>query len=560
MGPDANRKLRVAVVVPAKKLHCLASPVWVQRYGPLQVASAAAGAGYPVRLFNEELGPMVAAASLAREFDVVGFSCKSSALTRAEDIAGEVKAEASRTGRNVVTVLGGEHVSMEGDGEGDGEGNGEGAGSFRSRRSGHFDYFLRGEAEQAFVTLLNSLDTVRGGIGVVPPLTLEDHHTCERFDNIPDLSLCSEYMETVGGFMFRHFPLLWCISRGRAPLLTFQGSRGCPYNCSFCPSPTLLQSRVYRRRSVESAVACLREHARISGIRHVMFEDPTAALPFSSESHRFFKALADNPTGLKATLLVRADLCRDTELLRLMRAAGVTNLSVGIESLNDRTLGDFRKNISYETSREAVDIFHGLGFTITGLFIAGYDTDGPDCFDRMVEFIRETGIEKWRVTPLGQMLETGGQFMPAHRYFLWDEFRRFGRDVIDYGNGEFVLFYPRNMKPSELQGKMMEFNLAVSGVADLARHVAAKRSAASVKQRILNVIAEKMVVKGIAASGYMDMVREIEGEFYEENGPTARLREDALVKRYREKKGLQKDAGRGAGTAAGIFPAAALAD
>lgn len=544
MGPVPNRKLRVAVVVPAKKLHCLASPVWVQRYGPLQVASAAAGAGYPVRLFNEELGTMVEAKSLAREFDVVGFSCKSSAVTRAEDIAGAIKAEAARTGRSVVAVLGGEHVSMDG----------------RSRPSPHFDYFLRGEAEQAFVTLLNSLDAVRGGIGVVPPLTLEGHHTCERFDNIPDLSLCSEYMETVGGLMFRNFPLLWCTARRRAPLLTFQGSRGCPYNCSFCPSPTQLQSRVYRRRSRESAVACLREHARISGIRHVMFEDPTAALPFSSESHQFFRALADNPTGLKATLLVRADLCRDVELLRLMREAGVTNLSVGIESLNDATLGDFRKKVTYDMSRQSIEIFHRLGFTITGLFIAGYDTDEPDCFDKMGAFIRETGIEKWRVSPLAQMLESENQFMPAHRYFLWDEFSKFGRDAVDYCNGEFVTFYPKQIRPSALQEKIMEFNLSESSFSGLAAFALKKRNAASVKQRFLNIAAEKMLARGIAASGYLEMAREIEGEFYEVRGSAVRLKEEALVKRYREKKGLRENAARGAGAATGVFPAAASAD
>jgi len=532
MGPESNRKLRVAVVVPAKKLHCLASPVWVQRYGPLQVASVAASAGYSVRLFNEELGGMVSAEELVREFDVVGFSCKSSAITRAEDIAEIIKSEAARTGRNVVTVLGGEHVSMGG----------------RSRPSEFFDFHLRGEAEQAFVTLLNSLDSVRGGIGIVPPLSLEGHHTCERFDNIPDFSLCREYMETVRGFTFRHLPLFWSIANRKVSLLTFQGSRGCPYNCSFCPTPTRLQSKVYRRRSLESAVKCLREHARISGIRHVMFEDPTAALPFSAESHLFFKNLAENPTGLKATVLVRSDLCGDVELLKIMRAAGVVNLSVGIESLNDKTLGDFRKKVSYEMSRKAVDVFHDQGFTITGLFIAGYDEDEPDCFAKMGDFIRETGVEKWRVTPLGQMLEVDGQFMPAHRYFLWDEFNAFGRDVIDYGNGEFALFYPKRMKPSTLQKKMIDFNLSASGITDLAKLIVNKRKLAPVRQRLLNIIAEKMVVKGITASGYMEMIKEIEDPFYDEHDGKVQLKEDALLKRYSEKKGIHEaSAQRGVG-------------
>ena len=43
-----------------------------------------------------------------------------------------------------------------------------------------------------------------------------------------------------------------------------------------------------------------------------------------------------------------------------------------------------------------MDIFHEHGFTITGLFIAGYDTDDSDTFERILShFISETGIEKW---------------------------------------------------------------------------------------------------------------------------------------------------------------------
>jgi len=62
-------------------------------------------AGYFVRLFNEELGFKVSAEELARHFDVVGFSCKSASVTRAEALARAIKSEAEKLGRHVVTVL-----------------------------------------------------------------------------------------------------------------------------------------------------------------------------------------------------------------------------------------------------------------------------------------------------------------------------------------------------------------------------------------------------------------------------------------------------------------------
>jgi hypothetical protein len=249
----------------------------------------------------------------------------------------------------------------------------------------------------------------------------------------------------------------------------------------------------------------------------------------------FFNALARNSTGMKATLLVRADICEDRRLLRIMRAAGVFNLCVGIESLTDQTLRDFKKKTSYDINRKAMDIFHEHGFAITGLFIVGYDTDDLDSFERIHHFINETGIEKWRVSPLSQMPESPDQFMPAHRYFLWDEFAHYGRAVIDYCNGEFVFFYPKHMKPSTLQKKLMEFNLAATSVTDIVRILGKRRKLMPVFQRLGNNLVQRMVVKEVAASKYLDMVQEVEGEFYFEHNRKEQLQEDLLLRRYQER-------------------------
>jgi hypothetical protein len=266
-----------------------------------------------------------------------------------------------------------------------------------------------------------------------------------------------------------------------------------------------------------------------------MFEDPTAALPFDKASHKFFESLARNPTGMTATALVRADIYEDARLLELMKEAGVTNLSVGIESLSDQTRSDFKKNISYNIIRKSMDIFHEHGFTITGLFIVGYDTDDLDTFQRIRHFISDTGIEKWRISPLSQMLESTDEFMAAHRYFLWDEFHHFGREVADYCNGEFVIFYPKHMKPSTLQKKIMEFNLSLASLPNIVRLFGKCGNLRSVFQRLGNHLAHRMMVKEIAASKYIEMVQKVEGEFYIECNGNEYLHEEFLLTRYKEK-------------------------
>jgi sulfatase maturation enzyme AslB (radical SAM superfamily) len=524
--------LRVAIVVPAKTFYCLAGSLWAQRYGPLQVASITQQAGYFVRLFNEESGLKVCAEELARHYDVVGFSCKSASVTRAEALARAIKSEAEKLDRHVVTVLGGEHVSVGGD----------------SRFSPCFDYLLRGESEEAFLLLLKTLESGRIEGTATLNASLGNLHLCDRFDNIPDLSLVVGYDETVKGPLFKHLPWIWTLKNKRLPMLMFQGTRGCPYHCSFCPTSRFSRGKGYRRRSLESAVTYLEEHVRRSGIHRVMFEDPTAALPFDRRSHQFFEALAGSSTRIKATLLVRNDLCEDRKLLQLMKAAGVYNLCVGIESLSDETRSDFKKKTSYDTIRRSVDIFHEQGFAITGLFIVGYDTDHADTFQRIRNFINETGIEKWRVSPLSQLPESPDQFMPAHRCFLWDEFACFGREIVDYCNGEFVIFYPKHMKPSTLQKKIMDFNLSATSLTDMVRMFRNRGKLKPVVQRVGNNVVQRMVQKEIAASKYLEMIQEVEGEFYLERDGREQLQEYRLLERYQaraQERGIHGDADQG---------------
>jgi hypothetical protein len=231
-----------------------------------------------------------------------------------------------------------------------------------------------------------------------------------------------------------------------------------------------------------------------------------------------------------------------------MKAAGVFNLCVGIESLSDETRSDFKKKTSYDTIRRSVDIFHEHGFAITGLFIVGYDADHADTFQRIRDFINETGIEKWRVSPLSQLPESPDQFMPAHRCFVWDEFACFGREVVDYCNGEFVIFYPKHMKPSTLQKKIMEFNLSAASLSDTVRLFRNRGQLKPVVQRVGNNLVQRRVQQEIAASKYLEMIQEVEGKFYLERDGRELLQEDRLLKRYQaraQERGIHGDADQG---------------
>lgn len=523
MTSPPTQPLKVALIVPAKKLFCLGSFLWMQRYGPLQVASIVQEAGYSVKLFNEEFGNHVSPLAIALNYDVAGISSKTSAITRAEEIAQQIKLEAKKIGRNVVTVLGGEHASTSG-------GN---------RISSHFDHVLLGESEYAFVEILKSIELERHGakksLRVLPS---KGFYRCKSFNNVPDFSVVEGYEAIFRGLLLKYFPLIWFIRNKSVPTLSFQGSRGCPYDCSFCPTPKYLQGRAYRRRDVESAIVYLKEHIAKSGIKKVFFEDPTAAIPFDKESYKFFQSLAENSVDMNASVLVRVDLCKDENLLEVMRAAGVSSVGIGIESLSDKTRNDFKKKISSDMIARSIEIFHRHGFMVSGLFIVGSDTEDLDSFTKIEKFINDTGMEQWRVSPLGQMSEVPNQFLATHRAFLWTELDRFGHDLADYMNGHFVIFFPKNMRPSILQEKIEKFNYSCASWAGTVKLLLKQKRFVSVLNRMGNNLAQKMLQKEIAKSNYIEMLKELEQPFYIKHFGNDILQEELLIKRYREKRSV----------------------
>jgi radical SAM superfamily enzyme YgiQ (UPF0313 family) len=528
-----TEKPRIAIIVPRKKMRCLGSLLWMQRYGPLQVAGTAQQAGYAVRLFNEEIGPDVSAREIASNFDVVGFSSKSSALSRAEHLARQIRTEAGLLGRQVILVLGGEHASM----------------SDGRRLLDCFDYVLRGEAELAFLELLQDLRARNGKRDGPPPALLpsQGFYQCREFNQVPDFSLVDGFEDTCRGWVFRQLPLIWVLKHRRLPVLSFQGSRGCPYHCSFCPTPTFLQGKEYRRRDPGSAVSCLKTHIARSGIRRVMFEDPTAAIPFDKDCHRFFQSLAEGSLNMRASILVRPDLCRDEVLLKTMRAAGVANLNLGIESLNDETRDRFNKRTPYGTIARALEVFHRHGFTITGLFIVGDDMEDLTSFGMIEKFIQETGIEKWRISPLGQMPEVPDQLLPVHRAFFWDELEPFGKDLADFMNGEYVIIYPKKIRPSRLQDGINALNGSCATWGSALKILQKNRSVNSFFHRIGNNLAHNWVRREVEDSHYVELLKELEKPFYDETPGGDLLREDRLMERRTKRRTWPPGPGRAPG-------------
>src|SRR5215472_1791969 len=166
-------------------------------------------------------------------------------------------------------------------------------------------------------------------------------------------------------------------------------SRGCPHVCDFCYKVAFFKGgRQFYTQTVEAALA---EIDRLPG-RHLYFLDDHL---FGNP--KFAAALFEGMRGMgrlwQAAGTVKAVL-EQPALLEAAVAAGLRSLFVGFETVNSDNLSEQRKyqNIGRDYA-QAIRRLHDLGVMVNGSFVFGMDHDGPDVFDRTVEWAVAQGIE-----------------------------------------------------------------------------------------------------------------------------------------------------------------------
>jgi hypothetical protein len=88
----------------------------------------------------------------------------------------------------------------------------------------------------------------------------------------------------------------------------------------------------------------------------------------------------------------------------------------------------------------------------------------------------------------------------------------------------------------------MEFNLSATSLSDAVRLFRNCGNLKPVFQRVGNNLVQRMVQREIAASKYLEMIQEVEGEFYLERDGSEQLQEYRLLKRYQaraQEKGIK---------------------
>src|SRR4051812_17656475 len=215
-------------------------------------------------------------------------------------------------------------------------------------------------------------------------------------------------------------------------------SRGCPHHCDFCYKDAFYEGgRSFYTVAVDRALA---EVESLPG-RHLYFLDDHL-LGNRRFAEAFFSGMRGMGRVFQGASTVGAILQGD--LIERAAEAGMRSVFVGFETLDPENLRLHTKGQNLAKSYDdAIRRCHELGVMVNGSFVFGLDADGPDVFERTVEWAVSRSIETATfhiMTPYpGTALH--GRLAAEQRISTEDW------DLYDTRH---VVFEPRGMKPEQL--------------------------------------------------------------------------------------------------------------
>ena len=219
---------------------------------------------------------------------------------------------------------------------------------------------------------------------------------------------------------------------------SLNATRGCHSRCGFCYLSTKGLHMPYQMRRPEQIAAEWNSDKQ----PYAVFTDNN--LGSKPDYLRELCRELQKMNGIWSAA-VSIDVADDPGVVREMALAGCTGVFVGFESLNERNIQDQgKKSPSPAEYARRVQIFHDNGIQVNGSFVLGFDHDGPEVFDKTIDWVEANRLEcatfhiltPYPNTPLFRQMEAEGRLLHQD----WNRY-----------DTAHVVFQPKLMSPEQLQ-------------------------------------------------------------------------------------------------------------
>ncbi len=242
------------------------------------------------------------------------------------------------------------------------------------------------------------------------------------------------------------FELLAPEHYNRVPVQT---QRGCPFQCEFCAASILI-SPTYKLKPVQKVVAEVRH------VKHLWPSSPFIEFAddntFVNKIHskKLMRALAAE--HIRWFTETDLSVAEDEELLQLMQESGCAQVLIGFESVSLGGLDGLELKTNWKARqldnyKRAIERIQDHGITVNGCFILGLDHTGPESFDQVWRFVRESGLYEVQVT-----IQTAFPGTP-----LFERLRRCGR-ILRENAWELCTLFDVNFRPDGMSVEELEAN------------------------------------------------------------------------------------------------------
>jgi len=163
-------------------------------------------------------------------------------------------------------------------------------------------------------------------------------------------------------------------------------SRGCPYGCTFCSASEWWRHKI-RYRSIDNVINELKILYNKYNVRNIYIGDDI----FTYDKKRvkeLCKKLITNNLKFTWSCLTRAD-CLDYPLLKIMKGSGCKEISIGLESANNKTLRLINKHETSQIIRDSILMCKRIGIHVRVTVILGLPGENIEDVKRTTQFLLE---------------------------------------------------------------------------------------------------------------------------------------------------------------------------